>query len=145
MTFQDWVHPSENTRLIQLNVRLSGISFDTTNKEIFEGIKCNISIRQLSLSCGGYDIVGGVAQEILKAYQENNSCLTRLHISVARLRNGGDRVIAEMLRSCKNIKSIDLYGCIITDDHLLPIVEAVQGHTALTELSLHENTLRPPG
>jgi len=89
-------------------------------------------------------IAGGVGQEILKAYQENNSHLTRLNITDTNLQSGGDRAIVDTLRSCRNLQSFELKYCNITNEQLLPIVDAVRGHR-LEELSLSGNNIGSAG
>jgi len=86
-----------------------------------------------------------VADEILQAYQENNN-LTRLDITCynfnsINLRNGEDNNIATTLRRCSNIEYVSLYDCNLTDEHFLPIVEAIREHPSLEHLSLSANNI----
>ena len=88
---------------------------------------------------------GGVVEEILKAYQENNSHLTRLQIEHADLRNGGDRLVATTLNSCTNLKQISIRNSNISDEHILPIVQALTGHSSLETLTLSRNRIGNAG
>ena len=139
----------QNTNLTMLDIALVQYvdeAFDvTTISEFFEGIRRNTSIHKLRLtSC---NIVTGVIHEILRVYQENNN-LTHLDIvneAVASLQNGADQVIANMLARCTNLKRIDLGYCNITDEQLLPMVQAARGHNSLEELRLDENQIGNAG
>jgi len=115
----------------------SGV-LDVTNREFFEGLKRNSSIREFLLNCQNHDhgIVGGVEHEILKAYMENNTHLTRLAIYHCGVHRGADRIIAKTLRCCTNLRSITLNSCNITDGQVLPVVEAIRGHRSLETLNL---------
>ena len=88
-------------------------------------------------------LVGGVGHEILKSYQKINNNLTRLCIEHAVLDNGGDNVITETLRWCTNIKLINLGRNNITDEQLLPMIEAIKGgcNTSLEHLFLNSNRI----
>ena len=132
-----------NTHLKELVVALDidyddDNSLDATNTEFFNGLKRNSSIKILTLDCYGHILIGGAEHEILKSFQKINNNLTRLCINKAVLDNGGDRVIAEALRWCRNIKTINIGDNRITDEHLLPIVEAIRGecHSSLEQLYL---------
>ena len=81
-----------NTQLHRLAVLLND-DLRVTNRGFYNGFKANSSICKLELYCGGENIAGGVAHEILKAYQENNSHLTYLYIYNADLQNWEDRVL----------------------------------------------------
>ena len=139
----------QNTNLTMLDVawiQYVDEAFDvTTIIEFFEGIRRNTSIHKLRLrSC---NIVIGVIHEILRVYQENNN-LTDLDIvdeAVASFQNGGDQVVASMLARCTNLKRIDLSYCNITDEQLLPMVEAARGHNSLEDLRLDENQIGNSG
>ena len=99
----------------------------------------------MTLFCRGHNIAGGVGQEILQVYQENNSHLTYLIVKNARLQSGGDRVIVDTLRCCRSLQRIDLNYCNITDEQLLPIVDAVRGHSMLEKLQLYGNDIGNAG
>ena len=138
----------ENTNLTWLEVDLSitrlhtRVVLDVVHTGFYDGLKQNKSIYKLSVDCDGHNIVGGVVEEILKAYQENNTHLTHLHIRYAG--NIGDNAIATTLRMCTNLKVISLYCCNITGEQLLSIIEAVRCHRSL-ELFLHNNRIGNDG
>ena len=68
-----------NTQLKNLIVLLSDdLPLGVADREFYDGLKSNSSINNLGLHCGGRNIAGGVGQEILQIYQENNSHLTNL-------------------------------------------------------------------
>jgi hypothetical protein len=81
----------------------------------------------------------------LKSYQKINNNLTCLCINGAVLDNGGCNVIAETLRWCTNLKSINLGRNNITDEQLLPMIDAIRGHTSLEYLALFENRIGNAG
>ena len=138
---------ANNTHLEDLIVRLSDdLPLGVANREFYYGLKNNSSICDLELRCDHRNIAGGVGQEILQVYQENNSQLIVLSIIDANLQNGGDRVIVvDTLRSCRNLQRVDLFLCNITDEQLLPIADALRGHSMLEELSLNENNIGNAG
>lgn len=51
------------------------------------------------------------------------------------------RAIANMLRSCTNLREIELTGCYITDEQLILMVEAMRGHRMLEKLLLCGNCI----
>ena len=74
--------------------------------------------------------------------------IAQLHIGESRLiQYGGDRAIGNTLRSCRNLQSIIINGCSITDEQLLilPIVDAMRGRRMLEELNLDNNTIGNAG
>ena len=135
---------ANNTYLAKLRVTLSDdVPLGVADREFYDGLKRNSSISTLRLHCNVNtpQTIAGVAHEILQVYQENNSYLTFLVITNANLRNGGDRVIVDTLRSCRNLQRVVLNHCNITDEQLLPIVDAIRGHRMLEELSLFGNNI----
>ena len=136
----------ENTHLTRLEVELNDdirgheITLDVTHTAFFNGIKCNSSICEMILFCHQQSIVGGVPNEILKAYQANNN-LTHLLIANANVENEGDHVIATTLRRLAHLKRIGFYDCNISHEQLLPMVETVRGHASLEELYLCGNSI----
>jgi len=128
---------ANNTHLAKLEVTFTTrLQLGVANRGFYDGLKSNSSISDVQLSCNYITIVGGVGQEILKVYQERNSQLTALRIIEADLQNGGDRVIVNTLRCSRNLQTVVLNNCNITDAQLLPIVNAVRGHNMLEVLSL---------
>ena len=141
-----------NTHLTKLLVYLGAVganpanhnqTLDIANTEFFNGFKRNSSINHLTLHCNGHNLIGGVEHEILKSYQKINNNLTGLCINEAVLDNGGGNVITETLRWCRNLKTINFGSNNITDEQLLPIVEAIKGgcYTSLQVLSLYGNRI----
>ena len=136
-----------NTHLEILVVALNDEDpLDAASNEFFDSLKRNASINALALICNQQILIGGVGHEILKSYQKNNNNLTSLYIRNAVLHNVGGNVIADTLRWCRNIKSINFGYNRITDEHLLPIVEAIkEGCTSLEQLLLLGNRIGNAG
>ena len=131
----------ENTHLTKLYIKLrASIALDVTNRDFFEGIKRSSSIRKSTLVCNGRGVVDGLVYEILKAYHENSN-LTHLRISYTDFQNGGGIAIAEILRGCTNLQEFMSFSCNITDEQLLPVIEAIRGLTSLVELNLYGNII----
>ena len=135
---------ANNTHLAKLEVHIDDLPLTVADNGFFNRLKNNTSIINLELWCYSSNIAGGVGQEILKAYQENNNHLTVLRIYNANLQNGGDIIIGDTLRSCRNLQSVTLYSCSITDEQLWHIVDAVRGHR-LEELTLYDNNIGDAG
>ena len=145
-----------NTHLTTLRIVEVSSKVDEESNEFCEALKCNTSINNLILNCGAPNMMfignvrrlklaGGFYHEVLKAYQKNNSYVTQLIIQYPDLRNGGHIPIAETLKVCTNLRKITLYKCDITDERLLPIVEAMRGNCKLEKLSLRDNIIGPSG
>ena len=135
---------ANNTHLVRLAVILSDdLPLTVADRGFYDGLKRNSSISDLELNCVSQFLVGGVGHEILKSYQKNNNNLTRLCIEHAVLDNGGGNAITDTLRWCRNIKIINLSGNSITDEQLLPMIEAVKGgcYTSLEHLFLYSNRI----
>ena len=133
-----------NTHLTKLWITLNDEDpLDTANTEFFNGLKRNSSIKNLALHCRNH--VGGIGHEILKVYQKINNNLTCLSIYEAVLDNGGDNVIIETLRWCRHLKMINLERNSITDEQLLPMIEAIKGHSMLEKLYLYGNRIGNAG
>jgi len=118
-------------------------SLDATNTEFFDGLKSNSSISDLTLHCRNHTLAGGIGHEILKSYQKINNNLTCLCIQRAVLDNGGGNAITETLRWCRHLKNINLGWNSITDEKLLPMIEAIRGgcYTSLKNLYLYRNRI----
>ena len=140
---------ANNTHLENLVVALSDdLPLTVTDRGFYDGLRRNSSIYKLYMYCNTnppFIIARGVGQEILKAYQENNSHLTYLRITNANLQNGGDRVVADTLRCCRNLQSVTLINCNTTCDQLLPMIDAIRGHSMLEELNLGDNNIGNTG
>ena len=139
-----------NTHLSKLIISLIGISaMEDIHWGFFDALKQNSSISQLHLYCRGRSIVGSVGHEILTAYQENGN-LTDLSIDGVLMQyrdpnesnvpqHGGMNVIISTLRSCVDLKSINLRCCGIRDEHLIPMVAEVKELHLLESLWLYGN------
>jgi len=138
-----------NTHLTKLVVNPAQTpTLDIANHEFFDGLKRNSSISDLQLNCNnGHILVGGTGHEILKSYQKIGNNLTRLCINRAVLDNGGGNVITETLRLCTNLKTINLPDNNITDEQLLPMVDAIKGgcNSSLEKLYLYLNRIGNAG
>ena len=139
----------ENTHLKAL--RLTGnLIFESQScadhSEFYDGLKQNSSIHELSIrgKINNYPRrkdVGGVVQDVLQVYQENNSHLTCLDIRNVSFENGGDATITDTLSNCTNLTSIKIHRCLLRDKHVVRIVEAIRGHHALKDLRLDSNII----
>jgi len=137
---------ANNIHLEKLIVKSSNnLPLTVADRGFYDDLKSNPSISNLRLWCYNRNVAGGIVQEILKVYRENNSQLTVLGIYDTDLQNGGDRVIVDTLSSCSNLQRVTLRNCSITDTHLLPIVDAIRGHRMLEELSLNQNNIGNAG
>ena len=139
-----------NNHLTNLRVCLGANhnqSLDISNTEFFNCLKRNSSINDLTLHCRNQTLIGGVGHEILMSYQKINNNLTRLCINEAVLDNGGGNAITETLRWCRNLKFINLAYNSITDEQLLPMIDAIKGgcNTSLERLYLYENRIGNAG
>ena len=103
-----------------------------------ECLRSNSSIHKLNIVCGGRDISESAIHDILQVYQEKGN-LTLLYIDQSNLQNGGVDVLVNTLRSCTNLKRINLHRCGITDEQVLAIVEAIRGNRMLEDLRLGGN------
>ena len=101
----------DNTHLDRLEVTLSNRLLGVSDRGFYDGLKRNSSISNLKLWCYSINVAGGVGQEILKVYQENNQ-LTFLSIISANLQNsnGGDRVTEKLQKSSKGLSKILQYN-----------------------------------
>jgi len=129
-----------NTNITKLAFGIDGrLTLDDTNSTFYNGLKENPSIEQLTFRCYGNSIVGVVGGAVLQAFQTNNN-LTQLEIYHASIHEEGEQLLTKTLRRCTNLKVIDLSHSGITDEQLLPMVEAVRGGV-LQRLSLYSNNI----
>lgn len=134
-----------NLHITRFEARLQDIALNVTDSGFYEGLKRNSSIKRL-VFYGSNDIMGGVGQEILQAYQLGNNNLTGLCILCCNLRqNRGCHIVATTLRKCTNIEEISLYDCNISGKKLLPLVEAMRGHGSLKMVYLNDNFIGDEG
>jgi len=134
-----------NTHLTQLEVTdLYGtVGLATTNESFYDGIRRNTTINDLNLSSidqNKFDM----ASKVLKVFAEKN-ILTKLLINTMPLYNSAEQIIAESLRRCTNLREILYLHSRITDDQLLPMVEAIRGHHLIEELCLFNNNIGNAG
>ena len=135
-----------NTILTKLYVCLSTTDI---NRRFYDALKQNSSISNLSIGCSGRGIiVGSVGHEALAAFQGNGN-LTYLSIDGINegndvMQHGGMNVIISTLRSCVQLKSINLRFCGITDEHLIPMVDADR-ELQLESLWLYGNRIESVG
>ena len=122
---------------ISNNVRLT-----TTNKRFYDGIRHNSSITELVLSAITYKSdINNVALEVLGACQERN-ILTKLHINTMPFVNSADESrFIESLRVFTNLREITFVHSRLTNDQLLPMVEAIRGHGLLERINLFNNNI----
>jgi len=139
-----------NTNLKTLYMEPEDIMLSVADRGFFEGIKQNSSIQKFKLS--GYsqygyagDIrnpVGEVGCELLKAFQENNSNLTTLRIWSCDIGSVDERaIINTTLSSCTHLKRMHFNHNNMTDEQLLPMVEAIRGHRSMEVLQLNYNRI----
>ena len=133
-----------NTHLRVFGVDLDYTALKATDRGFYDGLKHNTSINELNIDCNNRGIIGEVGQEILKSYQDN-SHLTRLSILLAIFQNGEDRLVATTMSSCANLKQISIMYSNISDEHILPIVQALTGHSSLETLTLSRNRIGNAG
>ena len=135
---------ANNTHLTRLIIQIRSSDYlplGVADREFYDGLKSNSSINELLFHCYSQSTIAeGVAQEIFKAYQKNGN-LTVLRITNANLQNGGDRVIVDTLRNCRNLSEISLRNCDISAEQLLPMVDAIREHNMLEVLDLHRNNI----
>jgi len=124
----------------------NNITLDATNKRFYDGIRHNSSITDLFLSAITYDgnDIFDVALEVMKACQEKN-ILTKLHINTMPLVNSGEQIMADILRGFTNLREIVYIHSELTDDQLLPMVEAIREHGLIEELCLFNNRIGNAG
>ena len=141
---------AKNTYITNLEVNIDNIDANiTTNRGFYNGIKNNSSITSLSIRYNSllHNADNTVADEILQACQENKN-FTRLDITCYHLNSANDlqqNEIYATLRRCTNLRQITLYACNITDEHFLPMVEAMREHNSVEELCLPANLIGNTG
>ena len=138
-----------NTNIERLGIDLSRVpSLFEVDRDFFDGLKSNASIRELSINCGTNNIMRGLGvtgRGILNVYQENNNNLTCLEVRYCGLEMGVEHIIATTIRRCTNLRKIMLTDSNISYEQLLAIVEAVRGHHSLEQLYLYGNGIGNAG
>ena len=77
----------------------------------------------------------------MKSLHENNN-LTALHIWCCDISNVDVRVVINTtFSSCTNLKTLNFNYSNVTDEQLLPMVDAIRGHSSLQKLALHHNMI----
>jgi len=138
-----------NTKLTQLwidNIS-NNVTLNTTNKRFYNGIRRNSSITELFLNAITFDDknIIDVALEVLKACQEKN-IISKLLINTMPLMNSTDESrFIESLRGFTNLREITFVHSRITNDQLLPMVEAIRGHGLLERVNLMNNNIGDTG
>ena len=125
-----------NTHIKVLCVLLHDDGDDVS--DMVDGLKQNTSIRELGLWSNTNNPEAGVRQ-LFEMYQKKNS-LTTLSIQYAII-HPISQVINNALRLCTNLKHISFGECNMTDNQLLPIVQAIKGHPLLEVLNLYGNSI----
>ena len=129
----------KNTHVIKLEVAEEVATENNANDDLITGLKQNSSITQLKLT-GEHVDIDGAGQQIVDAYQGKNQ-LTHLQIWYCYLTHAS---ITKTLK-CNNLQDIELIYCQITNEHLLPIIEAVRGRKSLEHLSFYGNSIGNAG
>ena len=144
-----------NTQLtkLMLDNLYDNVTLNATNENFYNGIRNNSSITKLYLhsitprpqSSIRYNSIADAALETLRACQEKN-ILTELHINTMPLMSSAELYrFVESLGCLTNLRDIILIRLDITDEQLLPMVEAIRGHTLIEELDLNHNRIGNAG
>ena len=135
----------KNTHLTSLVIISNGERHDRdheiplrTSHKFYEGLKRNSSICTLKLCSCNTDVI----HEILNAYQQKSNQLTTLVFRDCNLplQNAGNCVI-NTLTNCTNIEDICIVHCGLTDQQLIPMLEAIKGHCSLERINLRSNRI----
>lgn len=133
-----------NKHLTKLEINIQSIVNINIRKGFYDGLRRNSTIQKLLLRCT--NTLGDVGNDILSAYRRNSAHLTQLEILQANLQHNNEADhVALTLRSCANLKQINLSQCNINCPKLLPIVDALRGQSSLEKLYLNENTFGNDG
>ena len=134
-----------NHHLTKLEVAEEVVHETIASSDFFAGLVHNSSIQELRLVCGNIDIVHGLGQQILKVYREKKNQLKCLELWDCNLRNAGrEHAITKILR-CNNLQKIRLTYCNITDNQLVPMLEAISDHNTVEQLSFYGNSIGNAG
>ena len=128
----------KNTHIKELVIN-NETKLDITHNGFYEGINRNESINDLVFHCGTRNLIGGIQHKVLTSRQRHTKDLASLYINAAVLHNdneAGLQFIATTLRCCISLKNLTLYCCDITDELLLPMVEAIRGCNTLERLDI---------
>ena len=132
----------KNSHIKELVVNNETI-LDITHNGFYEGINRNESINDLVFHCGARNLIGGIQHKILTSRQSHKNDLSSLYINAAVFHNDNEglQFIVTTLRGCISLKNLTLYHCDITDELLLPIVEAIRGCNTLEDINLDQNRI----
>ena len=126
-----------NTRLDELQINIQSVANINIRRGFYDGLRRNSTIQNLVLLHAN-DAFGDIGNGALSTYR-NSSHLTNLCIFQTNLQQNEAEDIALTLRSCTNLKEIGLNECNINGQKLIPIVEALRGHSSLEKLYLNFN------
>jgi len=133
-----------NTNLDIFEVDIAYIEgIDTENNTLYDGLKRNSSIKELSLHCDMHDIndMNEMGRQVLRAYQKDNNSLASLYIQSVTLHADDISTITNTLKMSVNLTYITLRNCNINNLQLRPIVDALLGLPLLESLDLDENRI----
>jgi len=155
---------NNHLKILHVSNLYNNVTLNTLNKRFYDGIRHNASITELYLNCitinrsqntiryncvhdiddGDCNNIFDVALEILKACQEKN-ILTKLHIHTMPLVGSGEQIMADILRGFTNLRQLTFVYSELTDDQLLPMVEAIRGYTLIEMLEIAHNNIGDTG
>eukprot|EP00581_Thalassiosira_minuscula_P012145 CAMPEP_0183713924 /NCGR_PEP_ID=MMETSP0737-20130205/8649_1 /TAXON_ID=385413 /ORGANISM="Thalassiosira miniscula, Strain CCMP1093" /LENGTH=367 /DNA_ID=CAMNT_0025942803 /DNA_START=177 /DNA_END=1277 /DNA_ORIENTATION=- len=119
-----------------------GWSDNVANRNIFNGLRYNSSIRSLGLSrC---ELSHGVGHEVLEAFKYNLH-LVKIAFWRCSVRLEGTRTLSATLSRCTNLREISLSSCLIDDAIVENVVEAIRGHRRLEKLDFMDNMIGNAG
>jgi len=133
-----------NTHIKTLYIDVSHVA-NSIGTGFYDGLRHNSSIQNLMLRYNGNnDTLGDMGNELMRVYQDNKR-LTEFGIIRANLQQNETERIGLTLKSCTNLKEINLCDCYINHERLPPLVEAMRGHSTLEELYLNDNSIGNSG
>ena len=137
---------ADSTNLDELRVMLTdNVAVEVTDENLLNGFKQNTSIQKLFLDLRDHSIVGTIIHAILRAYQVNNN-LTDINIEwCGRQTRDDHHIITSTLIPNTNLRRIKLIYSGITDEELLPMIDAIRGHCMLEYLDLCYNRIGDVG
>jgi len=127
-----------NTHIKTLDISVLHATRVSLRTGFYDGLRHNSSIQELMLRYTG-NTLGDVGNELLRVYQDNKR-LIELNILGTALQQNELEHVALTLRSCTNLKEVSLNSCFTNDERLLPLVEAIRGHSSLERIYLNGNT-----
>ena len=133
---------------IAMNTHIKTLYIDVlystrVSTEFYDGLRHNSSIQKVMLRYTG-NTLGDVGNELMRVYQDNKRLIEFGIIRVNLQQNETER-IGLTLKSCTNLKEINLCDCYINHERLPPLVEAMRGQSTLEELYLNDNSIGNSG